>query len=427
MPGIFGLLGTSFYVLGDTLIVGQALGRAGLASLNLSIPMINFMQGIGLLLGFGGSTALSRALGRGAKKRAKEWAEKTITWSIILGFLLLFLLRLFFKPLLLLLTGGGPALAGAEAYLGILFYFSPAYVIFQSLVVLLRNDGAAKLAMLSLLLCSGLNVALDALFLFVFDWGMYGAGLATGLAQLAGLILALTHLRKADLLKDLSPRPRPPFRLMAKGMASFVMELSQGVVIFTFNTVLLSLQGELAVSSYAIIANLSLIFTAIFLGLAQGAQPLLARAHGAGNKEEFMEILRFGQELSFLLSALVLGLCLLAPRLLSSIFISGDPELLDMTVGGLRIYALGFVFLAYNLIGTIALQSSAKSREAFSFALVRGMLLLILYLLLLQKFFGLYGVWFAFFLTELTGFIWLQRILRRDFAELKSPRFRRCG
>lgn len=82
LPEIFGLMGTSLYVLGGTLIVGQALGREGLASLNLSISMINVMHGLGLLLGFGGATAMSRALGRGEPERAKQWAEKTLSWLL---------------------------------------------------------------------------------------------------------------------------------------------------------------------------------------------------------------------------------------------------------------------------------------------------------------------------------------------------------
>lgn len=184
LPGIIGLMGTSLYVLGDTLIVGQALGREGLASLNLSIPVINVMHGLGLLLGFGGATAMSRALGRGEPERAKQWAEKTLSWAVVVGVGLLLLLQLFFTPLLTLLTGGGEALAGAREYLGILLWFSLFYVLFQSFVVLLRNDGGAKLAMIALLLCSGLNVTLDALFVFGFKWGLFGAGLATGLARL---------------------------------------------------------------------------------------------------------------------------------------------------------------------------------------------------------------------------------------------------
>ncbi len=139
---------------------------------------------------------------------------------------------------------------------------------------------------MALLTCSFLNIALDFIFIFGFKWGLFGAGLATGLAQVAGLSIVLTHFRHSHLLKSLRPRFFPPFRLMGKGMASFVMELSQGVVIFIFNIVLLGLVGEVGVSSYAIIANLSLMFTSIFLGLAQGVQPLpvMARRFALKNR-----------------------------------------------------------------------------------------------------------------------------------------------
>ncbi|MDO5746168.1 MAG: MATE family efflux transporter [Actinomycetaceae bacterium] len=413
LPGIFGLLGTSFYVLGDTLIVGQALGRDGLASLNLSIPTINLMQGLGLLFGFGGATAMSRALGSGNRVRAKQWAEKTITWSIIAGLALLVTMQLFFAPIVDFLTGGGPARQGAEEYLGILLWFSPFYVMFQSLVVLLRNDSAAKRAMTALLVCSGLNVVLDALFLFGFSMGMFGAGLATGIAQVIGLGVATTHFKKAHILSDLSFRFLPPFRLMGKGMASFVMELSQGVVIFAFNAVLLWLSGEMAVSAYAIIANLSLMFTSIFLGLAQGAQPLLAQAHGGGHKDEFWMITRYAQRVSFIISIGVVAVCLATPTLLAAIFISDDPQVVAITVVGLRIYCVGFLFLGFNLIGTIALQAAAQATHSFVFALSRGMGLLVIYLLIFQHLWGITGVWLAFVAAEMTGFVWMRIALKR--------------
>lgn len=411
LPGIFGLLGTSFYVLGDTLLVGQALGRTGLASLNFSIPMINVMQGFGLLLGFGGATAMSRALGREDQKRAKEWAAKTVTWSIVLGFTLLLILRLGFKPLLQFLTGGGEALAGAESYLGILLWFSPCYVLFQSLVVLLRNEGATKKAMTALLLCSGLNILLDAIFLFVFRWGMFGAGLATGLAQLAGLILAASQLRHSTLMNNLKPRFQPPFRLVGKGLASFVMELSQGVVILFFNATLLALVGEVGVSSYAIIANLSLMFTAVFLGLAQGAQPLLAQAQGAQDEEKYIKVLNYAKQINRILSIIVVLLCLLVPQYLASLFISNDSEVISMTLTGLRLYGLGFLFLGHNLLGTLALQSKAESRKAFVFALTRSVILLLFFMLSLKSLLGVKGVWLSFTLSEALGFLWLNREL----------------
>ncbi|NLY09432.1 MAG: MATE family efflux transporter [Tissierellia bacterium] len=408
MPGILGLMGTSLYVLGDTLIVGQALGREGLAALNLSIPMINIMQGLGLLLGFGGATALSRAVGRGDYNRAKQWAEKTLSWSVITGIILLIILQLFFNPLLELLTGGGEAIEGAKEYLGILLWFSPFYVLFQTAVVLLRNDGGSKLAMKALLLCSGINIVLDIVFVFGFSMGLYGAGIATGIAQVIGLIVSTLHFKNAVILRGLQPKLLAPFKLMGKGMSSFVTEISQGIVIFAFNAILISLVGGIGVSSYAIIANLSLMFTAVFLGLAQGAQPILSEAFGAGDMRTFKEALGYARNVNWVLSVIVVLVCIIIPKTMASIFITNDSQVLSMTTTGLRIYSLGFIFLGYNLIGSIELQSRAKNKEAFIFSLARGMLVLISMALLLTSIINIYGTWLAFFASELVGFIWLR-------------------
>lgn len=267
--------------------------------------------------------------------------------------------------------------------------------------------------MTALILASIINVSLDALFLFVFNWGMFGAGLATGIAQLLGLIMVIFALRRTSLLHSLRPRFASPLRLMGKGLASLIMELSQGIVILVFNFALLSLAGEVGVSSYAIIANLSLMFTAVFLGLAQGAQPLFGRARGANDPEKFQFVLTFAQQVGFALSVGVVLICLLFPQILAGVFISNDPEVLELTLRGLRFYSLGFIFLGYNLVGTLALQSSKRALEAFIFALARGMGFLILFMLMLQGMIGVDGVWLSFLAAEMTGFFWMRYSLNR--------------
>lgn len=159
-------------------------------------------------------------------------------------------------------------------------------------------------------------------------------------------------------------------------------------------------------------------FTAVFLGLSQGAQPLFATAKGAGDEKMFQALLRFSQQVSWILSLGVVAVCMAFPKLLASIFISGDPEVLKMTLTGLRLYSLGFLFLGFNLVGTIALQSAAKSKQAFIFAVARGMMMLIAFMLGLKSIIGILGVWLTFFASELVGFIWMNIMLAN---ERKTP------
>lgn len=125
-------------------------------------------------------------------------------------------------------------------------------------------------------------------------------------------------------------------------------------------------------------------------------------------------MLQFSKQVCLVLSLSTVLICLVIPQLLARVFISGDPEVLEMTIGGLRLYSLGFLFLGFNLIGTVALQSAAESVKAFLFAMVRGMMLLIVDLFILQHFFGTTGVWLAFPVTELMSYLWMRRNIRKE-------------
>ena len=354
---------------------------------------------MGLLFGIGGATALAISRGRQDEENVNDIFSKSMIMAFMVG-IILTLVRLFFLEELAKILGASEnTLPMVKNYLGMLMMFSTAFLLNVSLTVFVRNDGAPRLAMAGMLIGSIMNVVLDYIFVFILGWGMTGIGLATGLAPIIGLIILSSHfIRRNNKLHFIIPKFdfRTIKRILSNGGASFVVELSAGIVIFAFNIVLSNTIGDLGISAYSIIANLSLIFAAIFTGVGQAVQPIVSYNFGAEKMERVYAIYT-----ALGLGILFYGLGLFFPEFLVSIFIKADVELLDITVRGIRIYFLSFILMGFNIVLTSFIQSKEYGRASFSISLLRGFVLVIIILLILPRIIGIDGVWLTLPLAEL--------------------------
>lgn len=408
IPSVGGMLGVSLYVLGDTMIVGRGIGSVGLAALNISIPIINVFHGLGLLFGIGASTAISISRGRGDEGQVNNIFTIAMILSLLTGIALTLLRVFFIDDISMVLGASKDTFQMSRDYLGVLMAFSPMFLLNYTLTVLVRNDGNPNLSMWAMLTGSIVNVILDYVFIFIFDWGMAGAALATCISPMLGLVLlSIQFIKKQNKMKFIRIKLKTDIlkRILANGFASFIVELSAGVVIFIFNLVIIRLTGDIGVSAYSIIANLSLIATAIFTGIGQAIQPIVSVNFGAGKMSRVYEAGKLAIYTSLVLGIIFYILGLLFPEFLVSVFSKGDKELLDITVKGIKIYFLSFIFMGINIILTSYLQSKEYARASMIISLLRGFIFTVIYLILLSNIFGLTGVWMTLPLAELSTII----------------------
>lgn len=404
IPSIGGMLGISLYVLGDTMIVGRALGSQGLAALNISIPLINVFNGLGLLFGIGGSTAISISRGREKYKDINTVFSSSMIMALLIGIILTLIRVFFLNKLVYFLGASNETFQMAKDYLGILMSFSIMFLLNSSLTVFVRNDGSPRLAMWAMLIGSIINVILDYIFIFKFKWGMAGGAFATGLSPVIGLIILSFHfLRGKNKMKFIVPKIDFSIirRIIANGGSSFIIELSAGIVIFSFNQSLAKITGDIGISAYSIIANLSLIFAAIFAGVGQGIQPIISYNFGAGKLKTVYESVKLAVYTSLILGIGFYLIGFFFPGFLVSVFVKPDLELLNITVRGIRLYFLGFILMGLNITLTSFKQSKEYARASLLISLSRGFVLIILILILLPPFIGIDGVWLAFPIAEL--------------------------
>lgn len=404
IPSVGGMMGISLYVLGDTMLIGRGLGSQGLAALNISIPLINVLNGLGLLFGIGGATFLSRSRGQNKGHKTNDIFTMAIIMAIIAG-LVLTLLRVFFLDELCYFLGASDAtFQMSREYLGVLLAFSVPFILNSTLTVLVRNDGAPKLAMWAMLTGSIVNVILDYVFIFEFNWGMGGGAFATIISPILGLVILSTHfIRKNNKMKLIIPQwdLRMTKRILANGSASFIVELSAGLVIFAFNKVILGITGDLGVSAYSIIANVSLIFTAIFIGIGQAIQPIVSFNYGAGKMDRVYEAVRFAIYWALGAGVFFYAIGLLFPEFLVSLFTKENSDLMAMTVRGIRIYFVSFILMGVNIVMTTYIQSKEHARVSMIISLTRGFGLILVFLIVLPKYFAIDGVWLTLPVAEI--------------------------
>ena len=259
---VMAMIAMSCYILADTFFVSQGLGTRGLAALNLAIPAYNFIHGTGLMLGMGGATRFSILKSQDADREANRMYTVTLYLSLI--FSVLFVLTgLFLSGGLARLLGADPAVFDmTNTYLKVLLLFSPAFILNDVLLCFVRNDGNPQLAMAATITGSLSNIVLDYVFIFPCGMGIFGAVFATGLAPVIGILVMAPHWLKRDkgfhIISTGLPA-RAAGITLSLGFPSLLAQLSSGIVMIVFNTIILGLLGNTGVAAYGVIANISLV------------------------------------------------------------------------------------------------------------------------------------------------------------------------
>ena len=400
---IFGLLGTSCYILADTYFIAQAAGTDGVTLLNLCLPIYNLIFAFGSMIGLGAATryAILRAQG---DARAQRYFSNAIFCVCILA--VPFMLVGIFSPdgLLRLMGGDADIVALGMNYARIFLMFTPFFMCNYVVASFVRNDGDPSLAMVATLSGSLFNVVFDYIFIFPMGLGLPGAALATAISPILSIAVCSAHfIKKSNTITFV--RKAPSVRLLAQscqlGISGFVGELSSGVTTTVFNFLLLRLAGNVAVAAYGVVANFALVATAIFNGVAQGAQPLVSQCYGKNEMAGARKLLLLGCGTALGLAALLYGVVFGYTDALTALFNSENSALMaEFAHSGMRIYFVGYFFAGCNIVAAGYLGAVNRPAEASITSLCRGMVAIVVCSLVLSALFGMNGVWAAFPVSE---------------------------
>ncbi len=388
---IFGLLGTSCYILADTYFISQAAGTDGVTLLNLCLPVYNFIFAVGSMVGLGAATRYAILKAQG-DERCQCYFSNAIFCACVLS--VPFLLVGIFAPggLLRLMGGDAGIVALGIPYARIFLMFTPFFMCNYIVSAFVRNDGDPSLAMVATLSSSLFNVVFDYIFMFPMGLGLAGAALATAVSPIISISICSRHFFK----KENS------------------VQLSSGVTTTVFNFLLLGLAGNVAVAAYGVVANFALVATAIFNGVAQGAQPLVSECYGKSDKAGARKLLILGSCTALVLAAVLYGIIFGATDALVGVFNSeSSAQMAQFAHMGMRLYFVGYFFAGFNIVAAGYLSATNRPVEASVTSICRGMVAIVACSLVLSRLIGMNGVWAAFPASELlTAVLTLFLLLR---------------
>lgn len=409
VPSVLMMLFISIYSIVDGLFVSNVVGDTAFASLNLVYPVLMIVGGVGFMIGTGGSALVSKTLGEGKKEKANQYFSMFIWLTLILGIIISTVLYIFTPSLTLMLGAEDDMVDYCVTYARICLIFQTSFIVqntFQSFFVTAEKPHLG----LILSLVSGVcNIVLDALFIVVFEMGIAGAALATGISQTIGAVVPIFYFRlKKDLIIKLGKlvfKFKPMINGCINGISELVTNISASIVGIIYNFQLLKLAGKDGVSSYGVILYCQFIFLAIFFGYSMGTAPIVGFNYGANNKEELQNIFKKSLKIIGVTSLILFGFSEILARPLSMIFVSYNQELLEMTVRGFRIYAISFIICGFNIYSSAFFTALNNGGVSLLLSIGRTFVFQIISVILLPIFLGLEGIWASIIFSELLAII----------------------
>ena len=421
-PAIIGLLINASYNLIDRIFVGNGIGALGLAAITVSFPSMVVQLASGLLVGIGGSVNFSVSLGQNKIPRAEKIFTNAVVLIVILALLFVAVHLLFLEQLLTLYGATPTIMPYAKTYLGIISLGSIFMMTNMTLNNFIRASGFPRFAMYTMLIGAVTNTILDALFIFVFKWGIAGAAAATIVAQAISFLWAVSFFVSSKAVY----RFRRKYTVLSSkivsticfvGAAPFLIQITHGLMQAIINKSLIQYGGDVAVSAMGATLAVTILLFMPVTGLCEGMQPVIGFNLGAKKYDRMLKIFRLNLVLSTLLFVFGWGLLQIFPENIIRIFNDQDKELIRIGTISLKIISLLYPLIGLPIATTFFLQAVKHPRMAAFLSVGRQLLFIIPALMILPHYFGLEGVFYAFPAADFLGFLMAVPVTVQQFRK----------
>jgi putative MATE family efflux protein len=419
LPAFVGVIMNATYNIVDRIFIGQGVGSMALSGLSVVFPIMLIVMAFGMLIGMGSGVQVSINMGRKDYVRAEKVLGNGFFMMITVGILVSCIGFAIKTPMLKLFGATPETIKYAQEYLNIILLGSVFQLVGFGLNNVIRAEGNARIAMLSMLLSGGINLVLDPVFIFVFHMGVKGAAYATVIAMMALDVWVLSHfLSKRAIIRLRWPNIRPDWKIISLiisiGMAPFFMQLGSSAVNALFMNQLIKHGGDLAVGALGIIASVAQLLVMSMVAINMASQPIVGFNFGARNFDRVKQTVKQG-----IFAATAIGLfgwivVQLFPHFIVKLFNSSDPVLFGIADKGLRIFLAALPLIGFQVIAANFFQNIGKAKTAAFLSLLRSLIILVPALLILPEIYGLKGVWLCSPFADITSaivtgsFLWWQ-------------------
>ncbi len=395
----------SVYGVVDGFFVSNYAGKTAFAAINLIMPFVMILGGMGFMIGTGGTALVSKVMGEGDKERANKLFSMMILFTLVLGELLSLIGIALMRPISVWLGATPEMLDDCVLYGRIVVGFNAFFMlqnVFQSFFTAAERP---KLG-LAVTIAAGLtNMILDYLFVGVFGWKVAGAAVATGLSQFVGSIIPLIYFilpNGSRLCLTVSRlEARPILAACANGSSELMSNISSSIVGVMYNFQLMRLIGEDGVSAFGVLMYVQFIFTAVYFGYTTGASPIISYHYGAKNPSEIKNLLKKSVVLMAVSGVVLTGAAMLMSPLLSQIFVGYDAELKKLTEHAFLVYSINFVIAGYNIFASAFFTALNNGAVSAAISFIRTLVFQVAAVLLLPLVLGNDGIWASIIVAEL--------------------------
>ena len=405
IPAIISCLVNSVYNIVDQIFIGQGVGYLGNAATTIAFPLMTIIMAFATLIGSGGSAYAALRLGEGRKREALLTLNNLLVIAIGLGILLAATGLIFLKPILTLFGATETTMPYAIDYTSIVLIGVPFSMVSIALSSMARTDGHPRMSMYGILIGAALNTVLDPIYIFVLDWGVKGAAIATITAQFVSTVVLCYYFLKKGRMRFtrrfMKPVGRVWYKIFSLGISSGITALVACIMQVVMNNSLVyygnqtEITGDVALSAMGIVMKIAMILASVCIGFGIGAQPILGFNLGAKKYARVRHTYLLA--VSIATGSILIGwaVCQLAPHLVLSLFGKENQTFTDFAVRCLRIYLGGIFCAGFQIVSTNYFQATGQPLKASLLSMLRQLILLIPLLLILPLFLGLNGLLYA--------------------------------
>lgn len=431
LPAIVGTMVNALYNIIDRIYIGHGpdLGDHAIGGLGIVLPIMNLTAAVGMLVGAGSASRISICLGRGDKETAEKIIGNSFLMTILLTGTLVTFLFIFLDPILMRIGATEETFPYAKEFL---LYYLPGNIFLTmcfNFNSMMRASGYPTKAMYTMLIGVVANIIIAPIFIFVLEWGIKGAAIATIISMFIGLCFVMYHfMNKNSMLrlrkKYIGLNPKIVWAVASIGLSPFFIQVAASIVVFIINNKLKTFGGNIAIEAFAIANTLIMIIIMIMVGLTQGMQPIVGYNYGAKRINRVKETLNYTIKVGVVIGFVGMLIGVLLPEIIVLPF-NPSPPLAAESAKALRLVTIMLPLVGFQIVVTNFFQCIGMAAKSIFLSLTRQFLLLIPALLILPKFFGLNGVWYSlpvadFVATMLTAllFMWQIKTFRKmEIAE----------
>lgn len=427
LPAAIGGAVMCVYQIVEIVFIGQVVGPAGIAGIALVWPVQMLAMGTGQIIGIGGASLVSRALGAGDVDRAERTLGNAILYSIIIGALVTIIGLSNTSFWLRLIGASETVLPYAKDYLGIILIGMVFRICGMGISQLIRAEGNARVAMICMVISSVLSIVLDAVFILGLKLGVKGAAIATVLSEAVTFLYILHYYRFQNSslkirLKNFIPERSVTQEIMTVGFGPFVTTIGGSLIIILINRAVVTYGGDLALAAFGMVQRAMMFITLPVMSVGQGVQPIIGFSYGARRSDRTLAAIKLSIIVATIFAFIAFIIIFFFPTPLMRIF-TQDSELLSISsYAAKRIFFVVYL-IGFQMVSQTVFQALGKAVATFLATVSRQLLFLLPLILILPRFWQLEGVWLAVPVSDVLSFILTLVILLREIRGLKSLDF----